>query len=218
MDQLCKHLKLLILLLPIISSAEALPEKYIAGTHYVELKNPVRTHNANKIEVMEVFWYGCPHCYDFEPLIDSWQSRTANDVDFRRTPGVWTGAVEMELHSQAYYTAVSLGVLDKLHSAIFTAYHQQNNRLNSEQALAELFAKYGVDDTKFTKAFNSFTVKSNVQKAKKRQRGYEIRSVPNLIVNGKYRVSSNSAVKTQSDMLSVVNFLVDKERAKRNPS
>lgn len=182
---------------------------FVAGTHYDVLPQPVRTRNSSKIEVVEVFWYGCPHCYHFEPLINAWKQAKADDVDFWRSPAMWNGA--MKVHAQAFYTAKALGVLEKLHTPLFTSLVVERKRLADEGELADLFAAYGVDKKKFSDTFNSFGVVSQVKQADARARSYKISGTPELVVNGKYRVSSGKAG-GQKEMLDVVDFLVAKER------
>lgn len=182
---------------------------YQAGVHYDVLAQPVRTRKRDKVEVVEVFWYGCIHCYHFEPLINDWKKKQADDVDFWQSPAIWNGA--MKVHAQAFYTAKALGVLDKLHAPLFTSLVVERKRLANEEELAELFADYGVDKQAFSDTFKSFGVVSQVKQADARARSYKISGTPELIVNGKYRVSSGKAG-GQKQMLDVVDFLVNKER------
>lgn len=195
------------------TGVSAQPALYVAGTHYEELPAAVRTNDADKIEVLEVFWYGCGHCFRFQPLVDHWAENAADDVDYLRYPAIWNEL--MKVHAQAYYTAESLGVVDTVHAPIFEAINLQNNRLQNERQLATLFARHGVSEEDFSRAFNSFQVRTKVNQAEARMRDYQIRSTPNVIVNGKYLVTTNEAVRTQQDMLAVVDFLVAQERAAR---
>lgn len=197
----------------IAASAQAQPSLYVAGTHYEELRSAVRTNNPDKIEVLEVFWYGCGHCFRFQPLVDDWAHNAADDVDYLRFPAIWNEL--MKIHAQAYYTAESLNVVDKVHGPVFEAINLQNNRLQNERQLATLFASHGVSEEDFSRAFNSFQVRTKVNQAEQRMGEYQIRSTPNVIVNGKYLVTTNDVVRTQQDMLAVVDFLVAKERAAR---
>jgi len=194
-------------------SAWAQPSLYVSGTHYETLPAPVRTNDAEKIEVLEVFWYGCGHCFRFQPLVDHWAENAPDDVDYLRFPAVWNDL--MKVHAQAYYTAVNLDVVDKVHAPIFEAINLQNNRLQNERQLATLFGNYGVSEEDFSKAFNSFPVRTQVNQAERKMSDYQIRSTPNVIVNGKYLVTTNDAVRTQQDMLAIVDFLVAQERAAR---
>jgi len=195
------------------AESEAPKTVYKEGTHYVALESPVRTRDANKIEITEVFWYGCGHCYTFEALLHPWQKNLAEDVDYQSSPAMWNQ--DMTLHARAFYTAKALGVLDKMHSKIFSAMHVANDKLKSEHSIAKLFAKNGVDLDKFTRTFNSFGINSQVKQAEARARGYKITGTPEMIVDGKYRVSGRTAG-SHEDMLKVVDFLIEKVRADKS--
>jgi thiol:disulfide interchange protein DsbA len=191
------------------AAAFAQPPLYVEGTHYEVLETPVRTADPNKVEVAEVFWYGCPHCYAFEPLLESWKKNLPADVTFVRSPGMWNQL--MEVHAQIYYAAETLGVLDKIHPVAFSEIHQKANYLQTEAEVKALFVAQGVSDADFDKTWKSFSVTSAVKKAGTRMRDYGVRGVPNMIVNGKYRVTGDAAT-TQADQLKIVDFLINKER------
>ena len=199
-----------VMLMPLAFSSFAQIEKYVAGTHYTELKAPVNTNDSSKVEVLEAFWYGCSHCFRFEPLLANWEATMPEDVDFVRFPAMWNAL--MEVHAQVYYTAEAMDALDIVHEPVFNAINIEGNRLQNENQIGALFAKYGISEDDFGKAFNSFTVRTKVNQAKQRMQAYEIRSTPNMIVNGKYLVTTGETVRTQADMLEVVDFLVEKER------
>ena len=200
----------LITLLPLAFSSYAQIERYVAGTHYTELRAPVNTKDSSKVEVLEAFWYGCSHCFSFEPLIVDWESNITDDVDFVRFPAIWNGL--MKIHAQVYYTAEALDAVEVLHEPVFSAINLEGNRLQNESQIGDLFAEHGVDRDKFEAAFNSFSVRAKINQAEKRMQDYEIRSTPNMIVNGKYLVTTGESVRTQQEMLEVVDFLVQKER------
>ena len=199
-----------VLLMPLAFSSFAQIERFVAGTHYTELAAPANTNDSSKIEVLEVFWYGCSHCFRFEPLIANWEATMPADVDFGRFPAMWNGL--MEVHAQVYYTAEAMDALDIVHEHVFNAINIEGNRLQNEGQIGALFAKYGINEDEFAKSFNSFSVRTKVNQAKQRMQAYEIRSTPNMIVNGKYLVATGQSVLTQADMLDVVDFLVEKER------
>lgn len=183
--------------------------EYEEGTHYVELTIPIRTRDPKIIEVAEYFSYGCPHCYQFEPLISAWHNKLGEDVAFSRTPAVWNK--DYQVYAQTYFTLVSLKVLEKVHTPIFNAIHNERRRLNSPQAMAEFLANYGVDAEDFARSYNSFGVRAGVQQADSKGRAYRSTGVPALIVNGKYRVEGSMAG-SNAEMLRVVDFLIEKER------
>jgi len=200
----------LLLALPLAFSALAQPEKYVAGTHYVELSAPVNTRDSSKIEVLEAFWYGCTHCFRFEPLIENWHANIPADVDFVRFPAMWNDL--MKIHAQVYYTAEALDALDAVHEPVFNAINLERNLLQNEGQISALFADHGISGDDFDATFNSFGVRTKVNQAESRMADYQIRSTPNMVVNGKYLIATNEAVPSQAEMLEVVDFLVEKER------
>lgn len=209
--QIGKQLAVFLLFAPIAAAVMAQPEKYVAGTHYTVLETPQRTSDAAKIEVMEIFWYGCGHCFRFQPLVENWRANMAEDIDFVQLPAVWNPL--MLVHAQAYYTAEAMGVLEQVHTPLFNALNLEGNRLQNERQVATLFAKHGVNEEEFSKVFNSFSIRTKVNQLDRKMRDYQIQSTPNMAVNGKYLISTNDSVRTQQEMLDVVDFLVAKERA-----
>ncbi len=199
-----------LLLVPLMACSQQEADQYIAGQNYDVIETPVRTRDSNKIEVVEVFWYGCPHCYNFEPLVVQWEKTQQDDVDFWASPAMWSSA--MQMHAKAFYAAQALNVMDKLHNALFTTLVVEKKPLNSEAQIQALFTDYGVTAEAFSKTFNSFGVNSQVKQADARARSYGITGTPEMIVNGKYRVTASKAG-SQAKMLEVVSFLVNKERA-----
>ncbi len=212
MKTLLKPILLTFALITVSISVFAQPARYVEGTHFVELEKPVRTVDSSKVEVVEVFWYGCSHCYSFEPLLNSWVDKQADDVVFVHSPGMWNAM--MMTHAQVYYTAEELGMTEELHSDIFDEILQRRNYLQNEDQVKDYFVRNGASPEEFDAAWNSFAVSSSVNRANTRMRDYGVRSTPNMIVNGKYRVSANQAVQTQTDVLAVVDFLVEQERSK----
>ncbi len=201
-------LPLSLALFAVTAAADA--PSYVESRDYERINPPQTTQSDDgRIEVVEVFWYGCPHCYDFEPYIERWLESRPADVDFRRVPGVFRGT--WVVHAKAYYAAEQLGVLDRIHSPLFKAMHEQRRALNDEEAMAAFFVEQGVPRAQFDKAWQSFSVESKVRQAMALTRGYGISGVPSVIVNGKYR-SSASLAGGFDQVLKVVDFLVDKER------
>ncbi len=182
---------------------------YRAGEDYVVLDPPVRTRDSNKIEVVEVFWYGCSHCYNFQPLVAQWKQHLPAGVDFWQSPAIWNNT--MRLHARAFYTAQALGVGEKLQQPLFNTLVVQRKPLNNEAQIESLFVDYGVDKEAFRRTFHSFGVDSQVKQAEARTRNYQISSTPEVVVNGNYRVSTRSAG-GQAQMLEVVDFLIAEEQ------
>lgn len=205
------------LLLSITAHAQAPAQPFKEGVHYQRLSDPVRERDPSKIEVVEVFQYGCPHCYRFEPLLAAWRKTLPADVDFYQLPVIWNAPGQ--LHAQAFFTAQALGVLNKTHEAMFAAIHEQNNPLNSKDKIQQIFLAAGVNAEQFNKTFDSFGVNSQINQAKARALSYKIEGTPELIVAGKYRVDgrafgggNTSERDMHQKMLEVANFLIAQER------
>ena len=195
--------------LALLAMTNSQAQEFVAGQHYQEVKPPVATSvPAGKVEVLELFWYGCPHCYAFEPQLTEWVKNKPDYIEFVRVPAVF--AHNWELHARAYYAAQQLGVLDKVHQALFDAIHKQGRKVFSEEEITQFFADQGVDAEAFKKAFNSFDVDTKTRHAIALTREYGITGVPALIVNGKYRSSAQEAGDLNS-LLKVVETLADKE-------
>ncbi|MEE8059610.1 MAG: thiol:disulfide interchange protein DsbA/DsbL [Pseudomonadales bacterium] len=160
--------------------------------------------------MVQAFSYGCPHCYSLEPLITNWREKQVSDVDFWHFPAVWNKS--MALYARAFYAAQALNITEKIHLPLFTAIVVDQKRLSNQSELADFFAHYGVDKKAFDKAFHSFATESQVKQAEARARSYHLASVPEIIINGKYRIDPMRAGGRQQ-MFAVVDFLVDKERA-----
>jgi thiol:disulfide interchange protein DsbA len=193
---------------PLFAADEA--KTFEEGKQYQLITPAIRTANPDKIEVVEFFWYGCSHCYNFEPVIGQWKKSLGDDVDFKGSPAVW--APQMELHSKMFYTAQVLGVSDKMNLVLFQAMNVDKKRLQSESEIAELFVANGVSEEDFSKAFNSFGVNSMVRQATSRAKAAKISGTPEMMVNGKYRISTRMGV-SLTGMLEVATFLIEKERA-----
>jgi len=187
-------------------------DEYVEGKQYERIAQPVRTADPSRIEVVEVFWYGCVHCFHLEPLLGEWKKTLKPDVDFHRSPAIWNPT--MAIHAQAFYAAQSLGVLDKMNGPLFNALNVDRKPLANVDDLAAFFGANGVNEAEFRKAFASFGVQSMVKQADARARSYGITGTPELVVNGTYRVSGKSAG-SPAEMLKVVDFLIARERAAR---
>ena len=209
MKKLLLSLSLLVFA-PLLACAQATGETYIEGENYDLITPPVRTADPDKVEVVEFFWYGCGHCYNFEPVIGAWKKTLPEDVEFRGSPAMWNKP--MELHARAYYTAEVLGVLEEMNLVLFQAMNVDGKRLTSEAEIQELFVANGVEAEDFAKAFKSFGVSSQVNQASARARAAQITGTPAIMVNGKYHVSTRKAG-SQADMLKIADYLIAKEQA-----
>lgn len=193
-----------ILLLSLAALAHAQPERYLPGRDYTVIDNPVPDRTPDVVEVTEYFWYGCPGCFQFEPQLTDWIARQDDTVQCLRLPAIWDAW--HEVHARAYYVAGALGVLDDMHHKLFDAMHREGNRLRDEDELMALFAKNGVSETDFRRTYNSFTVNTEINRARNLAIQVGARSTPSLIVNGKY------LVRLSRNTLDVVDFLAAKER------
>jgi len=169
---------------------------------------------ADKIEVAEFFWYGCPHCYDFERYINPWAEAKPANVRFVRIPAMWNRG--LELHAQLYYTEEVLaanGTIEDpaaFRDAVFMEYHGRNNRLASKDAIQTLFARFDVSAEEFERAWSSFEVNQKMRVASDLARRYGISSVPEIVVNGKYRTGAAEAGSNEA-LLDVIDELVSRE-------
>jgi len=185
-------------------------QAFVAGEHYVVLERPLPTRDSNKIEVVEMFSYGCPHCYELDAPIKEWNKQQSSDVDFWVFPAAWNKP--MVLYARAFYTAEELNVAEKIHQPLFTTIVIEQKSIRNESDLADIFAQHGVDKKTFTEVFNSTAVKTRARHAEERVRLYKPVGVPEIIVNGKYRIDRMRAGGL-TEMLAVAEFLVNKERA-----
>ena len=191
-------------------SAQAADVPLIAGKAYVELSNPVPVAEPGKIEVVELFWYGCPHCYSFEPVINPWAEKLPADVHFVRIPAMFGGP--WDAHGQMFLTLEAMGVENKVHSAVFNAIQKDRKPLTKPDEMADFLATQGVDKDKFLATFNSFAIKGQISKAKELAKKYEVSGVPTMIVDGKYRFDLGTAGGPEQ-ALNVADQLIAKERA-----
>jgi protein dithiol oxidoreductase (disulfide-forming) len=179
-------------------------------TGYETLSPPQPTQNPDKIEVIEFFWYGCPHCYSFEPLLEKWVKNLPKNVEFIREPAAFNEL--WSKHAKAYFTAEALGVVDKVHADFFDAIQNKKEKLDTEEELAKFFAAHGVDESQFHEAYNSFAVDSKMRNAPSMATRYGITGVPAIIINGKYKTNGPLAG-SHEKMIEVMNDLIKKESA-----
>jgi protein dithiol oxidoreductase (disulfide-forming) len=180
----------------------------IAGHDYVVLSTPQRQESNGKIEVVEFFSWGCPHCYEFYPLLSRWVGTLPKDAAFKRVP-VGLGHPEWEALARAYYALQSTGDVDRLDSKIFEDIHRNHVWLYDEQSITAWVGKHGVNVPKFTEAFRSFSVNMSAGQAEQRAEDYRIPGVPALTVAGKYMVEGGDHAK----MLSTSDQLIAMARA-----
>lgn len=183
--------------------------RFKEGTHYQKIV-PAQPTNAppNKVEVAEVFWYGCAHCFSLEPALESWHSKAPDYVQFTRIPAMWNDMTRM--HARLYYTTEVLGKLDSLHTLIFREIHVNGNSLDTLDKISDFFEQHGVSEDELQKAFSSFAVESKLQRADFLNRRYRVQSVPMMIVNGKYSTDLSSAG-SEANLFALLNELAAHE-------
>ena len=199
--------KLLVLLFLLVNSAALQAAGYTEGVEYKALP-PQPTDTGDKIEVLEFFWYGCPHCYTFEPYIKAWKKTKPDNVEFVRVPAIFRP--DWEIQARTYYALTNMGAIEDLHEKIFAAIHNDKKKLDKKATLTDFVVKNGVDRKKFEEEYNSFSVDTMVRKAKKKQTAYKIQGVPSIVVNGKY-LSSASMSGSYDNLVKILDYLVAKE-------
>jgi len=191
--------------------------KWVAGVNYRPLV-PAQPTDAppGKVEVVEVFWYGCPHCYALDPYIESWRKTKPAYIEFRRVPVTWQPVHQS--HAKLFYTFEALGKEDAVHNAVFAEMHDKKNYMymqgdDKETLAAQIaFAKaHGISEADFTGAWNSFTVQTSMQKADELVHRYHVDGVPLLVINGKYVTDVNMAG-SQANVMSIVSDLAASEK------
>ncbi|MGX2039412.1 thiol:disulfide interchange protein DsbA/DsbL [Methylocaldum sp. MU1018] len=191
-----------------LAFGQAQAEEFKQGVDYDLVSPPQTTVDPDKVEVMEFFWYGCPHCYRFEPDLNAWLKKKPDNVVFIRQPAVFNA--RWAAHAKAYFTAEALGVVDKVHADLYDAIQNKKQALESEADLAKFFADHGVAEGDFRKAYKSFAVDTKMRQAETMAARYGVTGTPNIIVNGKYRISPQQA-KSFPRMLAITNALIGKE-------
>ena len=162
-----------------------------------------------KVEVVEFFWYECPHCFAFEPTLEPWVAKLPADVAFRRVP---VGFTARHVATQKlYYALEEMGLLDKMHRKVFNAIHVQNQRLNTESDITTFVVASGVDGAKFTSSYKSFSVNSKATRAKQLSEAYKIDGVPALGINGRF-YTSGALAGSNEKALAVADFLIQRSR------
>ena len=203
----------LLSLFSLACSAQTAP--YEEGKQFKTVKEIAKPADPKRITVEEFFWYGCQHCFHFEPDIAGWVKKKPADVDFIRVPSS-LGRPEGVVHQKAYYTAEALGVTEKIHKPLFDAIHEKHQPLGTQTSLADFFnAEVGVLPDVFNSTFTGFAVDSRVRRADQLAKDYMIFSVPTVVVGGKYQVTAQMAGGTFPDMIKVIDYLVEKVRKER---
>ncbi len=184
---------------------------YTPGKHYTVLDKPVPTQTGDKIEVLEFFWYGCPHCFSFEPTLKKWKQTLPEKVQFIRMPAPLNP--RWMVHTKAYYTLDSMGEIEKHHDAIFNAMHVKRKRILDKDSVADFLAERGVNQDSFLSNFDSFAIDMRARQAMQIGQQYNLHGVPALTVNGKYIISAEQAGSYQA-MVDIADYLIKLESSK----
>jgi thiol:disulfide interchange protein DsbA len=199
-----------------LGTAEAHAQPFEAGKHYLAIApaQPTST-DAGKVEVAEVFMFGCPGCFRFEPELQAWLERKPDYVNFVRIPAPWEGHRGAPLHARAYYVAEALGKTEKIDGPFFEEFHTKQNYLDTEEKLAAFFARFGVDEATFKSTFDSFAVSAKVRRAEELIARYRVGSTPSIVVNGKY-YTPGPAVRSYDEWFAIIEDLASREHAAAN--
>ncbi|MCJ7558672.1 MAG: DsbA family protein [Gammaproteobacteria bacterium] len=188
------------------ASPTPLVTRFVAGKHYTLINPAQPTSSApDQVEVAEFFYYTCPHCYNFEPFVQTYLARKPAYVNFVRVPAVFNQG--LELYARAYYTAEAMGILDKTHGAMFKEIHVKRNMMTTENAIVDFYISQGVDGVIFRKTFNSFAVDTKLRQGATMAQRFKISGVPTVIVNGKY-VTGGSLAGSYETLLEIIDELV----------
>jgi thiol:disulfide interchange protein DsbA len=174
---------------------------------FLYIEPPIATDAPGKIEVVEFFWYECPHCYDLEPLLDRWIPKLAKDVQFKRVPATFND--RWRLSARVFYALESMGLDSKLHKPLMDAIHKGGMRITDKKQLADWLGRQGVDLAKFDAAMSSFAVESRLKRAEQMVRETRLDGVPALMINGRYLVASQGGPQL---MLDTADALIDRTR------
>jgi thiol:disulfide interchange protein DsbA len=204
-----KRLFTLLVLFCLSGIVVAQGQKIEEGFDYRILPIAQPLESKGKVEVIEFFWYGCPHCYDFEPELISWVKRQPKDVVFRRVPVAFRE--DFMPHSQLFYALEAMGKGDALNEKVMYAMHKENKRLLTEPEIADWVASQGIDRNTFLATYRSFAVVSKARTAKQLADAYRIDGVPTIVMQGKY-VTSPSIAGTKAKAIVVMDHLEEKIR------
>lgn len=189
---------------------------FIEGKHYHRITPAVPTNvEEGKVEVMEIFWYGCPHCFEFEPFITAWKEAMPAEASFDRMPAVLNRG--WAAHARAYYALETMGELERIHPIFFEAIHTQGRRLRDVESMARFLSQHDIDAEKFKSAYDSMYVETKIKRSDQIVRQYGASSVPQVIINGKYRTSARDAGGFEN-VMRVVDMLISKEAAAMSAS
>jgi protein dithiol oxidoreductase (disulfide-forming) len=195
-------------------SSAAMAEAPVVGKDFDAVTQPISVDNPAKIEVMEIFWYGCIHCYHMDPPLNAWVKKLPADVTFKRLPGLPNAS--WAPMAKTFYAMESLGVAEKLHTPLFDAVHKSKtlNPTDEKAAIAWLTAQSGMDKLKVEQAFKSFTINTNLNRAAQTFRASGATGVPTLVIDGRFITGSTMAGGNE-EALKVADYIIDNIRKDR---
>ena len=202
--------KLFFILAVMLACGASQADDFKEGVNYKRIEQQP-TSSGDKIEVLEFFWFGCPHCYAFEPSIEGWLKNKPANVEFIRVPAVFRPS--WALHARLYYALEIMGKDKQLVPEVFSYLHKQRRKLDSIDTILDFVSKHGIDRSEFLDTMNSFAVESRIRKAQQLQKDYAIDGVPAVAINGKYLVTATMAG-SHEKMIEVMNYLIQKESQK----
>ena len=182
---------------------------YREGTHYITLAQPFEPTGTQNV-VTEFFWYGCPHCENFEPILKKWQANKPFNTILKKSPAIWNEP--MKLHAKLYFIAETMNIkAAAIHAELFkvvTALRAEKDMAKQQAAFAAVFAKHGMNQETFEKQLKSFQVEGQVELAEKLMKQGEIRSTPTVIVNGKYQIQ-NKSTKSSAEVMEIASYIIE---------
>ena len=182
----------------------------VEGRDYVKLSQRQPVQDPKRLEVIEFFWYGCPHCFAFEPVLEAWLKKLPPDINFRRMPVAFR-EVPFVLHQKLYFALETMGLVEQMHRKVFNAMHVDHNPLNTPEAVGDFVAKNGIDRAKFLDTMNSFGVAGKAKQAAALSAGYKIDGTPAMGIDGRY-FTSGSLAGSNERALAVTDYLIAQAR------
>lgn len=204
------------LFLPIVAAAqeEKKDADFKAGVNYEELANPKKMLDDNKIEALLFFWYGCRGCYLIEPAVDLWEKKLPEDVRFSRVPAMFGGV--WNLHGQVFLTLKNMGVKHDVHMAVFEAVQKKRMQIKGREDLPELLKEIGIDPEAFFKVYDSAEIEAEMKKAEEFANIYDLKAVPAMVINGKYRFELDKAGGPQGFFKLTISLIEQERKANKN--
>ncbi len=194
----------------LLSTSMASAKNFEEGIHYLEVYPQRESDSGQTIEIIKFFIYGCPHCYNLDKALQPWFESKPKDIEFLYVPALFGGSAN--LHAEVYYALESMGESMRLHKPLFQAIHEEGRKLKTRQEIEQFLGSQGVDLNQFRQAIKSFAVKVKTGRARALLARYDIRSVPKLIIDGRYKSASALSHKDMVDMLDSLTKNIRQER------